>query len=347
MNRLRPFGPAMTAPRPGDALRAACGAALGLLACEALLHLLSPASAPGQLLLIAPFGATAFLIFVVPNSPLAQPWSAIIGNTVAAAAALLVLLLNLGPLVTALIATVLAILAMALLRAFHPPAGAVVMATILAAADPAFPGAAFLLSPVLAGTTALVGAGLLWHRVSGRTYPFRQPPAATSPTPTPLPAQGLAALLDRLRLTPNIGVGDLARLLSETDAAAHPLANLTAARMMTHDPVTATPGTALPELARLFRSHGFKTLPITDAQGRYLGLIAQSALLGLTDATTTAAALATLVPSAPPEATAQQVLHHLAAGQAQAVPVVHDGRLIGLITRTDVITRLAQGLHGT
>lgn len=33
------------------------------------------------LYLIAPFGATSVLLFAVPNSPLAQPWAAIVGNS--------------------------------------------------------------------------------------------------------------------------------------------------------------------------------------------------------------------------------------------------------------------------
>ncbi|MCB1411347.1 MAG: HPP family protein, partial [Rhodobacteraceae bacterium] len=36
------------------------------------------------LILIAPFGASAVLLFAVPNSPLAQPWSAVIGNGISA-----------------------------------------------------------------------------------------------------------------------------------------------------------------------------------------------------------------------------------------------------------------------
>ena len=342
MNHLRSFGPAMTPPRPGDALRAAFGAGFGLLACEALLHLLSPSLASQRLLLIAPFGATAFLVFVVPNSPLAQPWSAIVGNTLAASAALLVATLGFSTLLTVVVATILAILGMALLRAFHPPAGAVVIATILATDDPAFPGATFILYPVLAGTAALVAAGLAWHRISGRTYPFRQPPAAAK-----LPEKGMSGLLDRLRLTPNIGVGDLARLLSEADAATHPLANLSAAEMMTRDVVTAIPTTPLADLAHLFRAHRFKTLPMTDAQGRYLGLIDQSDLLGLTDPAVTAAALATSAPPLPPDASAVEVLDHLAQGHPQAVAIVRDGLLLGIVTRTDLISRIAHGLHGT
>jgi len=40
------------------------------------------AYAPASPFLIAPIGASAVLLFVVPASPLAQPWSIVGGNTI-------------------------------------------------------------------------------------------------------------------------------------------------------------------------------------------------------------------------------------------------------------------------
>lgn len=353
MIRLRHFGPAMTAPTVAEALRAAAGAGLGLLACDLILWLAAP-SAPGLFLLIAPFGASAFLIFVVPNSPLAQPWSAVAGNTLAAAAALATLTLVRDPFIAAPLAVGLAILAMAAARAFHPPAGAVALATVIAAQSPGFPGWSFALSPVLAGSAALVAAGILWNLATGRVYPFRQaPPPSTHGTADPAPDRrlglapaDLAHLLDRLRMAPNIGVEDLARVLSAagTEAAAHHLGHLTAADIMSRDLVTAAPADDLPTLARLFRDHRFKTLPISDS-GHYAGLIDQAALLGLTDPATTAADLAAPVATLPPTATAADLMDLLADGQQQAVPILDGARLAGLVTRSDLIALLSARLR--
>jgi CBS domain-containing membrane protein len=353
MLRLRHFGPAMTAPTVAEALRAAAGAALGLLACDLILWLAAP-SAPGLFLLIAPFGASAFLIFVVPNSPLAQPWSAITGNTLAALAALATLTLTHDPLIAAPIAVAAAILLMAATRAFHPPAGAVALATVIAAQSDSFPGWSFAATPVLTGSAALVAAGILWNRATGRAYPFRQPPAP-SPHGTADPAPDrrlglapadLAHLLDRLRMAPNIGVEDLARVLSAagTEAAAHHLGHLTAADIMSRDLVTAAPTDDLQSLAQSFRTHRFKTLPLTDA-GHYAGLIDQSALLGLTDPTTTAADLATPAATLPPTATAAELMDLLADGHQQAVPILDGPRLAGLVTRSDLIALLSARLR--
>ncbi|PLL14542.1 hypothetical protein C0V75_03690 [Tabrizicola sp. TH137] len=354
-NRLRPFGPAMPSPAWREALRAACGAGVGLLACEALLWLVTPGAASGPVLLIAPFGASAFLIFVVPNSPLAQPWSVVAGNSVAALAALGTVALLPDPRLAAPLAVALAVLLMAALRALHPPGGAVALATVLAAGDPAFPGLAFAALPVAAGSLGLVLAGLLWNRATGRAYPFRQPATSSAHGTRDaapdhrlgLPPEALAALLDRLRMGPNIGLGDLTRVLdaAEAEAAARHLQGLRAAGVMSRDLVTVPPDATATTLAQLFRRHGFKTLPILE-DGLYRGLVDQSALLGLTDPAATAASLARPVTPLPPEAEAADLIDRLADGRQQAVPITEDRRLVGLVTHSDLIALLAARLRG-
>lgn len=353
---LRMFGPVMAAPHAVEVTRAAFGAALGLLVCDLVLWALAGGADLTRLSLIAPFGASAFLIFVVPNSPLAQPFSAVVGNTLAALVALLTLHITQNPLVAAPLAVALAIAAMGLTRSFHPPAGAVALATVIAASGPNPPTWAFAFTPVFAGSALLVVSGILWNRATGRVYPFRQPvPASSHGTRDAAPDRRLgltppelAHLLDRLRMTPNIGVEDLARIISaaETEAAAHHSGDLTAADIMSRDLVTVPPATPLQSLAQVFRIHRFKTLPVTD-NGRYIGLLDQSALLGLTDPATTAADLVTPVETAGPETTAATLMDLLADSHQQAVPILTHGHLSGLVTRSDLIALLAARLRGT
>ena len=173
MTPLRGFGPVMPLAPLREVARAAVGAALGLFLADLILWVLVGAGAPmmTQTALIAPFGASAFLIFAVPNSPLAQPWSAVVGNTVAALSALLVLQIHM-PMVPAISAAVLlAMVAMALARATHPPGGAVAIATVLLAKPDHLPGLSFALIPDFTGTLALVALGLIWNRATGRAYP--------------------------------------------------------------------------------------------------------------------------------------------------------------------------------
>ena len=344
---LRPFGPAMTSPPRREALRAATGAGIGLLLCEAILWLLTPGAVPGQMLLIAPFGASAFLIFGLPNSPLAQPWSVIMGNTLAAGAAVAVASILPDARLAAPLAVALAILVMALGRAFHPPSGAVALATVVAAGDPGFPGLSFAALPVAAGSAVLVLGGILWNRATGRAYPFRQPKIApNADRRRGLAPEDLAGLLDRLRMAPNIGVADLARVLdaAEAEVGRNHLGGLTADGVMSRNLVTVGRETPLPRLADLFRRHGYKTLPVVDGD-LYVGLVDQASLLGLTDLQQTALQLCHHVPPLPPTADAAALLDRLAQGRQQAVPICDGPRLIGLVTRSDLIALLAARLR--
>ena len=125
------FGPAMARPTLREAVRAGTGAGLALALSGLLLlgvHAQVADGSPHGLLLIAPLGASAFLLFAVPNSPLAQPWSAITGNTVSALIAITAVLSGLPQLAAIGLAIAGAILAMAMLRAMHPPGAAVALA---------------------------------------------------------------------------------------------------------------------------------------------------------------------------------------------------------------------------
>ncbi len=341
---LRGLGPAVPWPPATEALRAGAGAALGLLATGLALRGLG--AHPG---LIAPFGASAFLIFAVPNSPLAQPWAVVIGSTVSALVAVALLHLLAPSVAVAGLAVGASILAMAACRAMHPPAGAVALLIALTA-DPAAPPAPLVaLSPVGDGALLLVLTGLLWNRLTGRAYPFRQPPATGAHgTADPAPdrrlglrPEDLETILSRLRLSPNLGPEDLGRALeaAEAEATARHLGGVFAADIMSRDVVALAPETPAAEVARLFLHHGFNTLPVRRADGSLAGLVDDRALIGA-DPGATAGTLAHPVTALPPDAGLPSLLPLLSDGRQQSVPVVQDGRLAGIVTRSDLIALL-------
>lgn len=349
---LRGLGPAIPRPNAQDAVRAALGAGLGLLFTGVVLHLISPtASLLAQPLLIAPFAASAVLIFAVPNSPLAQPWAVVVGNTVAALIGLLTALLLPLPLLAAALAVLLTLLATAALRATHPPAGAVAMAVVLISnGDPA--PLTYALHPVLTGSVALVVAGVAWNLATGRAYPLRQTapsPHGTADTNANRRLQPgteiLAAALTKLRLGANVGVEDLARLITaaEAETAAAAFGPITAAQIMSRDLITAAPHTALPDLAASFRSHRFKSLPIRDAAGHYAGCVTIDALVGLSDPDLTAQDLRDPgIQTATPATTMADLISLLSDGRQQTVPITDGPRLVGLVTRSDLLALLIQ-----
>lgn len=108
-------------------------------------------------LIMAPFGATAVLVFGVPKSPLAQPKNVIFGHLITAFIGIsFVQFVGVTP-YTMAIATGLAVSAMLLTDTTHPPAGANPLLIMLT-----HQSWGFLLTPVLSGAIiiVLVGTGM-------------------------------------------------------------------------------------------------------------------------------------------------------------------------------------------
>ncbi|RDW12743.1 HPP family protein [Paracoccus thiocyanatus] len=381
----RALGPAIAPGSPREAFRAGIGALAGL-GVAGLLLLTPSADMRLGLSMIAPFGATAVLVFAVPNSPLAQPWSAVVGNCAAALIGVLVCMAAPHPLLCIALAVGLTITAMILLRAVHPPAGAVAMTAALNPEAIGELGFRFVFAPVLAGTLALVGLAMIYARLTGRRYPLRQfdepGPHGTADHPAMerlgLSEQELTEILQRYRQSLNLGVEDLARLIgaAELQAATHHTGPLTAADVMSCDLITVTPQTRLVRVADIFRSHGFTSLPVIDAAGRFCGIIfqihlirraredafhhdrrfsaAMSDLLGPRRGMPTRAReiMQTDPPHVAPDAPIGTLLPMLASGECDAVPVLEGQRIVGIVTQTDLISALARqslrkGLSGS
>ncbi len=121
----------------------------------------------GQVLLVAPFGASCVLLFALPGSPLARPRNVIGGHFISALMGLLVLALMGDGILAMGLGVGLAIAAMQFSGTLHPPAGGMPLVVMMTGA-----GWSFLVLPVLAGTVTLVCAAFLYHRlVSKRAWP--------------------------------------------------------------------------------------------------------------------------------------------------------------------------------
>lgn len=107
-------------------------------------------------LLMAPFGATAVLVFGVPSSPLAQPKNVIIGHFITASIGIAFSqYVEITPITLAIaIATGLGVSAMLITKTTHPPAGANPI-LIMASGQ----GWSFLFTPVLIGAVVIVLVG--------------------------------------------------------------------------------------------------------------------------------------------------------------------------------------------
>ena len=154
--------------KPGAAagwLKAGLGATLAFVVVWLLGDL------TGAVFIVAPMGASAVLVFGMPESPLSQPAHVVGGHALAALVALLSdHLLPAGPVtLAATVGFVIALLG--LVRLTHPPAGATALVVMLT-----HPDWIFLATPVIAGALALVLIALAVHALPPRrVYPLPIP----------------------------------------------------------------------------------------------------------------------------------------------------------------------------
>lgn len=375
----RALGPAVGPPRAREMLRACIGAGIGLTLCVFLVRLtVAPILGQGPdptLLLIAPLGATTMLAFAVPSSPLAQPWSALVGNTVSALVGVAVVQTVAEPWLAMGLSVSGAMLAMMLLRATHPPAAGVALGIVLTAETIRPLGFSYAFSPVLLDTAMLLIVATLYNRMTGRMYPFRQfidhaprPIGEAGLRPT-VKSADLTQILQNLNLDANIGAADLGRLIdaAHTLAAEHLFDGVATSQIMTHAVVTVDPKLPVSQLAALFRLHKVRTLPVVAADGQFSGLVSEADLLrtlqkpedrgdggvlsrmlraGRDAVEPVAAEVMTPMVGTVTKVTPLGVLIDLLAeGDQQAVPVLDEGRLVGLVTRADLIAALAKAHH--
>lgn len=199
-------------------LPGALGAAIAIALTGYATHVLM-AGEPAAPWLVASMGATAVLVFVVPASPLAQPWPVAGGHLLAAAIGLVARHVAPEQWVAAGLAVGLAIGLMNLTRSLHPPAGGTVLLTALAPPESAAAQLSFLIEPMAINIAILLVLGWAWNRMTGHSYPHR-----AAPVPAPIAWVGhiedadLDAVLEEWDEVLDVSRDDLIALLHATEA---------------------------------------------------------------------------------------------------------------------------------
>jgi CBS domain-containing membrane protein len=280
---LARFYPAAMNVKWPERMRSALGALIGIAFTGGSMHLLLGPAANIPML-VAPMGASAVLLFGVPASPLAQPWSIIGGNLVSATVGVACATLISDPVAAAALAVGVAIAAMFALRCVHPPSGAVALTAVLGGPAIHALGFRFVLEPILIQSAALLGAALVYHAVTGHRYPHavRAVPAAPQ-----APAAGnnitradLEAVLNRRGELLDIDPEDLETLFRETQlqAYARTFSELASRDVMSAPVVSIAPDTTLRAAADLLHRHAIKALPVVDKRQHVVGIVTRADL---------------------------------------------------------------------
>ena len=139
----------------------------------------------GAALLVASMGASAVLLFAVPEGPLSQPWAVIGGHTLSAVVGVLSASLVSEPLLAACLAVGGAIGVMQRCGCVHPPGGATALSAVVGGAGVRALGAQYVLTPVLLNAAIIVTVAVAFNGLlARRRYPAYFSRAQLAPSPT-------------------------------------------------------------------------------------------------------------------------------------------------------------------
>ncbi|MDO8771130.1 MAG: HPP family protein [Burkholderiaceae bacterium] len=344
--------------------RALLGAGFGILvtalASRWLVDPLLPAT-----WLIAPIGASAVLVFAVPASPMAQPWSVVGGNTISALAGITCAIYIGDPVWAAPAGVGLAIALMFLLRCLHPPGGATALLVVLLHAT----SYRFAIFPVLANSFLLVFSGVIYNHLTGRPYPHAQrSQGSTSDENARFSAADLDAALVHYNQVLDVSRDDLEELLHFAELASYKrnFGELRCADIMSREPLAVQFGTAMDDAWALMRQHRIKALPVIDRTSRIVGIVTAADFLrqaDLDEHSGVGGRLRALIQrsgtthSEKPEVVGQimtrkvqvasmqrhviELVPLFSKGGHQHIPIINEeNRLVGIITQSDLLRAL-------
>ena len=130
--------------------------------------------------------------------------------------------------------------------------------------------------------------------------------------------------------------------------------------VMTREPITIEPQTQLEEAQLIFEEHDFDALPVLDREGKLVGVLAKLDLckaFGFSPASKIppyeqvlaqpAESVMTRSPvEVDPETRLTRVLQLMIETRYKSLPVVDEGRLVGVIAREDVLRAVRSAGQG-
>jgi CBS domain-containing membrane protein len=368
-------------PKPNTAsareqVRAGIGAIVGLTLTAFMSYFLLKGQS-GMAFLVAPMGASSVLLFGVPASPLAQPWSVFGGNVVSAIVGVTCARAIDNPMLAAPLAGGLAILCMFLMRCLHPPGGAVALTAVLAGPAVHAAGYEFAFVQVGLNTALMVFAALAYNNLTGRRYPHTQQSSmqqvhdTRDPVPTArvgFTQADLDAVLKSYGQVLDVSRDDLEDIIVATEMKSYErrFGIITCADIMSKDAITLDFASELGEAWQLLRHHKLHALPVLNKARRVIGIVAQSDFIRhseLEEYVSFAERLRRFLMSSPdthsekPEVVGQIMSSKVVTAKASTpivelvplmsnsglhhIPVVNDeNRFVGMVSQSDLLASL-------
>lgn len=133
-------------------------------------------------------------------------------------------------------------------------------------------------------------------------------------------------------------------------------------KRMTQDPITIPAGTIITDALRLMRQNQVRRLPVLDDEGKMVGMVSEKDLLYASPSPATSLSIyemhdlltrlkvdevmTTDLVTIAPDTLLEEAARIMADNKIGGLPVVEDGRLVGIITETDIFKVFLELLGG-
>lgn len=230
-------------------------------------------------IIVASMGASAVILFIIPHSPLAQPWSFCGGQLVSAIIGIACTQWFTDIALASACAVGGSISVMLLLRCLHPPGAATAIAPILASTPVSSLDYNFVLMPVGLNVAIMLVMAIMINRwVLRYDYPIISGVKDTkvkSIQQTGISDQDLKLALRNMDIFMDVSSGDLRRLLTDAEARSFKRhkGNITCADIMIRDVPAVEYGTEVEEAWNIMHKQKLKSMPVIDRARRVIGII--------------------------------------------------------------------------
>ena len=310
---------------------------------------------------IAPMGASSVLLFAIPSSPLAQPWNVVVGNTLAGMIG--VACSQFLPDLTSAfsVAVGLAIFIMMTTDSLHPPSGAVAITAVLGGEAVHRLGFHFVLYPVLLNSVLLLLFAVFFNRLIGRHYPITAHVNERSKDPTPtqkvsIQPKDIEYALEQHTELLDISQYDLEKIILEAQEHASERLNshFICRDIMSQDVIKLHEDDDIHQALEKFKQVNLMSLPVVNMEEKLVGTLALYEVVewfkGAADPRNSwqhyvrqimSRRVVTVEPSQP----IQDLVPYFVEKSFNYIAVVENQRLIGIVSRADMIAALQQLLN--
>lgn len=149
----------------GEGIKSALGTAIGVGLVLSVTYVLSE-----HHWMIAAVGATAIILFLMPQSPMAQPWSVFGGYLLSGGIALVVTSITTNSILGICISVALIVALMIVLKCIHPPAGAIAIFVAMQETD-GMNASGEVMGGILLSAALILLIATITNKLLGRQYP--------------------------------------------------------------------------------------------------------------------------------------------------------------------------------